>query len=92
MSTFDTLDLTPQFESIVRTIASRVGLESDEKLQAFTELVLTQVYECVVSSDPSTKMVLRAPYSTVMDNIHAYFYEGILPGTEEPTEDGVIFE
>ena len=45
----------------------------EEELQKFAELIIQDCMEIVLSSDPSPKMTVREPYSTIMENIKEHF-------------------
>lgn len=60
-------------------LAKESGLiqyDSDSKMQEaekFAELIITECMEVVIESDPSTKMIYREPYSTIIDNMKVHF-------------------
>lgn len=45
----------------------------EEELLKFAELIIEECIEIVLSSDPSPKMSVREPYSTIMENIKEHF-------------------
>lgn len=45
----------------------------EEEIQKFAELIIEECIEIVLSSDPSPKMTVREPYSTIMENIKEHF-------------------
>ena len=85
------MEYTTEFKTLIKTMADRAGLVADEKLEAYTELVLTQVTELVMQCDPSSKMVPHEPYITIINSIDDYFYYG-RDTDGEPVEPGVIWE
>lgn len=60
-------------------LAKESGLiqyDSDSKMQEaekFAELIITECMEIVLESDPSPKMSLGEPYSTIIDNMKVHF-------------------
>lgn len=55
-------------------VKSHVEWEADF-LKKFANLIIYECCDVVINSDPSEKMVLHEPYSTIMNNIIDYFGE-----------------
>lgn len=49
------------------------GTELTDEVQKFAELIIQECIEIVLNSDPSPKMTVREPYSTIMENIKEHF-------------------
>jgi len=49
--------------------AGQKGVQQEEIIERFAELIVDKCADAVIDSDPSVKMVLHEPYRTVMDNV-----------------------
>lgn len=49
--------------------AGQLGVQQEDIIEKFAELIVDKCADAVIESDPSEKMILHEPYRTVMDNV-----------------------
>ena len=48
-----------------------------DQIRAMIDTILDEVYDTIISQDPSVKLILHEPYRSIAKAVNDYFYEEV---------------